>query len=72
MNIPGPCSSRQHQRYKKRGHDIALPQGEDANHEDLEDDDPPDQPDKGQRPSLTLRFVRLVKHCKRVNAVVSK
>lgn len=64
MSVPGPCSSRQNEGYEKRGHDVTLPQGEDTNHENLKDDDPPNQPYKGQRPSLTSRFVGLVKYCK--------
>jgi hypothetical protein len=62
MNVPGPDHGGSEERHKQRRHDIALPQGQNAYHECLEDDDAPNQPNERERPCLTLRFVGLIEY----------
>jgi hypothetical protein len=57
---PAPPHREQYERRHDYRESKVSFEGEDAGHEDLEDDHTPDESDESDWPGLTLRLVRLV------------
>lgn len=62
INVPRPHHSAYQKGHKERRQDVRLHECEDADHEEEEDDYPPDKAVERDGPSLTSRFIGLVKH----------
>lgn len=62
MHIHGPPECEDNERHHERGEDEALLEKEEAGHEDLEDEDAPDEASEGDRPRLALGFVGFVEN----------
>lgn len=66
MHIHGPAEREDNERYHERGEDEALFEKEEAGHEDLEDEDTPDEAGEGDGPRLALGLVGFIENYENV------